>query len=107
MIGLERLLACAPCAAPMLRSPFWTGATHVVQLRPIRIKQRGREPVPSPGRLAQDPPPSGAREQHPGNIGFCECTHFGSPWVTAAIAIDVRNGSAVEALAPFSAGWSG
>jgi hypothetical protein len=63
MIGLERPLACAPCAVRMLRSPFWTGATHVVQLRPIRIEQRGREPAPSPSRRAEDPPRTRARER--------------------------------------------
>src|SRR5215831_2571566 len=87
MIGLGRLLACAPCAVRMLRSPFWTGATHVVQLRTIRIEQRVREPAPSPGRLAQDPPRSRAREQHPRYIRVCQCTHFGSPWMAASIAV--------------------
>src|SRR6478609_1838387 len=86
MIGLERLLACAPCAVRMLRSPFWTGATHVVQLRPIRIQQRGREPAPSPSRRAEDPR-SRAREQHSRDIRVCECTHFGPPWVAASIAV--------------------
>src|SRR6266516_1269092 len=84
MIGLERLLACAPCAVRMLRSPFWTGATHVVQLRPIRIEQRGREPAPS---RAQDPPRSRAREQHSRDIRVCKYTHFGPPWVAASIAV--------------------
>ena len=87
MVGLERLLACAPCPARMLHSPFWTGATHVVQLRPIRIEQRGREPAPSPRRRAQDPPRSRAREQHSRDIRVCECTHFGPPWVAASIAV--------------------
>src|SRR6476620_11059834 len=68
----------------MLRSPFWTGATHVVQLRPIRI---GREPAPSPSRRAEDPPRSRAREQHSRDIRVCECTHFGPPWVAASIAV--------------------
>ncbi len=86
MIGIERLLACAPCAVRMLRSPFWTGATHVVQLRPIRIQQRGREPAPSPSRRAEDPR-SRAREQHSRDIRVCECTHFGPPWVAASIAV--------------------
>ena len=31
----------------MLLSPFWAGATHVVQLGPIWIEQRGREPAPA------------------------------------------------------------
>src|SRR6516165_9454175 len=71
------LLACEPCADRMLRSPLWTGATHVVQLRPIRIEQRGREPAPSPSRRPQDPPRSGTREQHSRDIRIRECTHFG------------------------------
>src|SRR5262245_37912875 len=71
----------------MLGSPFWAGATHVVQLRPIRIEQRGREPAPSPGRVAPDSPRSSAPEQHAGDIRFCECTHFGSPWPAAAITV--------------------
>src|SRR5215831_11732997 len=71
----------------MLRSPLWTGAAHVVQLRPIRIEQRGREPAPPPGGLAQDPPRSWAREQHSRDIRICECTHFGSPWLAASIAV--------------------
>src|SRR5208337_1584468 len=87
MIGLDRLLACAPGAARMLRSPFWTGATHVVQLRPIRIEQRGREPAPSPSRHAQDPPWSRAREQHSRYIRARECTHLGSPCEAASIAV--------------------
>src|SRR5438552_4067427 len=87
MIGLERLLACAPYAVRMLCPPFWTGATHVVQLRPIRIEQRGREPAPSPSRRAEDPPRSRAREQHSRDMRVCECTHFGPPWVAASIAI--------------------
>src|SRR5215471_18167382 len=87
MIGLGRLLAYEPCASRMLRSPFWTGAAHVVQLRPIRIEQRGREPVPSPSRCTEDPPRSRAREQHSRNIRVCECSHFGSPWMAASIAV--------------------
>ncbi len=75
------------CAARMLRSPFWTGATHIVQLRPIRIEQRGREPAPSPSRRAQDLPRSRAREQHSRDIRVCECTHLGSPWEAASIAV--------------------
>src|SRR5262249_33646390 len=92
MIGLGRLLAYEPCASRMLRSPFWTGTTHVVQLRPIRIEQRGREPAPSPNRCAQDPPRGRAREQHSRDIRVCEGTHFGSPSVATSIAVltDVR-----------------
>src|SRR5262249_9014301 len=59
--------------------PLWTGATHVVQLRPIRIEQRGCEPAPSPSRRPQDPPRSGAHEQHSRDIRICERTHFVSP----------------------------
>src|SRR5580704_17117086 len=106
MIGLEWLLACAPRAVCMLGSPFWTGATHVVQLRPIRIGHRGREPAPSPSRRAKDPARSRAREQHSRDIRVCECTHFGSPCLTASITADVQNGSSVEAVAPFYAGVS-
>src|SRR6476620_10948569 len=87
MIGLERLLACAPCAVRTLRSPFWTGGTHVVQLRPIRIEQRGREPAPSPSRRAEDPPRSRARQQHSRDIRVCECTHFGPPCVRRRYAV--------------------
>jgi hypothetical protein len=32
----------------VLLSPFWAGATHVVQLGPIWIEQRTREPAPAP-----------------------------------------------------------
>ena len=54
MIGLERLLACAPCAVRMLRSPFWTGATHVVQLRPVGVEQGVREGVEQPRSAAME-----------------------------------------------------
>jgi hypothetical protein len=87
MIGLGWLLAYEPCASRMLRSPFWTGAAHVVQLGPIRIEQRGREPAPSPSRRAEDPPRSRAREQHSRDMRVCECSHLGSPWMAASIAV--------------------
>src|SRR5262249_49477680 len=108
MIGFERLLACAPCAARMLRSPFWTGAAHVVQLRPIRIEQRGRESAPSPSRRAQDPPRSRAREQHSRDIRV-SANVFISDLLGGGCdrrLTDIQNGSSAEAVAPFYAGWS-
>ena len=35
-------------APPVFLSPFWAGAAHVVQLGPIWIEQRRREPAPPP-----------------------------------------------------------
>src|SRR5262245_3375845 len=87
MTGLGRFLDYEPCASRMLRSPFWTGAAHVMQLRAIRIEQRGREPAPSPSRCAEDPPRSRAREHHSRDIRVCECSHFGSPWMAASMAV--------------------
>src|SRR5262245_59011293 len=86
------MMAAAAPSLRILRCPhaslvIWTGATHVVQLRPIRIAQRGREPAPSLSRRPEDPPRARARAQHSRAIRVCECTHFGSPWMAASIAV--------------------
>src|SRR5262249_9721554 len=85
IIALSGSLAYASGAACVLRAPFWTGATHVVQLRPIRIKQRGREPAPS-SRRTDDALRGRGREQHSRDIRVREGTHVGSPWTAAWMA---------------------
>jgi hypothetical protein len=51
------------CISRVLLSPFWTGATHVVQLGPIWIEQRGREPTPAPRGHTDDAAESRGREE--------------------------------------------
>jgi hypothetical protein len=51
-------------AVRVLLSPFWAGTAHVVQLGPIWIEQRSREPAPPLRRRVEDSPRSRRREQH-------------------------------------------
>src|SRR5437660_12068802 len=62
------LLACESSATRVLLSPFWAGATHIVQLGPIWIEQWGRAATPLPRRRVEDAPRNKGREQHSGNI---------------------------------------
>jgi hypothetical protein len=65
---LKPFLACESSAVRMFLSPFWAGTAHIVQLGPIWIEHRGREPAPPPRRRAEDAPRSRGLEQHSGNI---------------------------------------
>ena len=56
------------CISRVLPSPFWAGATHVVQLGPIWIEQRGREPAPATRGQTDDAVESRGREQKSGNM---------------------------------------
>ena len=56
------------CISRVLLSPFWAGATHVVQLGPIWIEQRGREPAPATRGQTDDAVESRGREQKSGNM---------------------------------------
>ena len=94
MIGFERLLACAARAACMLRSPFWTGAAHVVQLRPIRIEQRVGKPAPSPTRFSKAHRRQATNDVKPANYGRLNAVSMimfpGEPNPEGAIEGDIQ-----------------
>src|SRR5271166_1877228 len=52
----------------MLLSPFWAGTTHVVQLGPIWIGQRGRDAAPPAHSHADEAAKRRGREQRSGNM---------------------------------------
>ena len=61
-------------------SPFWAGATHVVQFGPIWIEQQAREPAPPLRHRIEDAAPRRDGEQRSEDMRFQEWTHFNVSW---------------------------